>query len=154
MYLEIRYKDSKNTNSVDEGNMFQDFVTDILVERCGLVISNYASKKYQFEKGENKQGFEIKLDNRCTETKRLSIEIAEKTAIENSFVPSGIYRNDNSIFYVHGNFNIIFVFQKNLLKLLHQSGRYKEDETATIKKFYLPIKDAMKYAAVYFEINN
>jgi hypothetical protein len=152
IYLGIKYKDSKNPNSVEDGNQFQDLVTDMLFEACGIMISCYSSRKYQYEKGENRQGVEIKLDNWCFKTKRLSVETAEKTAIENAFVESGIYRKDNSIFYVQGNPNIIFVFSKKLLQLLHRSGRYEEKQEATIKTFYLPFEDAYRYAIKVIEL--
>ena len=152
--METRYKDSKNKNSVEEGNVFQDYVCDLLLDRCGIIIQNYASKEYQFNKGENKQGFEIKLDNWCYKSKRLSIEIAEKTAIENYFVESGIYRKDNSIFYVQGNKDIVFLFSKKLLQMLHKSNRYEDKEEPTIKTFYLPFSDAIRYCITYFENKN
>ena len=152
MYMETRYPNSKNKNSEEEGNQFQDFVVDLLFD-MGIVIQNYTSRKYQYEKGENKQGIEIKLDNWCSKSKRLSIEIAERTCIENSFVESGIYRKDNSFLYIQGNFDIVFIFQKSLLQLLHKSGRYEEKEEETIKAFYLPFTDAEKYAAKVVKIN-
>ncbi|HOM03522.1 MAG TPA: hypothetical protein PLH43_11970 [Acetivibrio sp.] len=150
--METRYPNSKNKNSEEEGNQFQDFVVDLLFD-MGIVIQNYTSRKYQYEKGENKQGIEIKLDNWCSKSKRLSIEIAERTCIENSFVESGIYRKDNSFLYIQGNFDIVFIFQKSLLQLLHKSGRYEEKEEETIKAFYLPFTDAEKYAAKVVKIN-
>jgi len=55
---------------------------------------------------------------------QLSIEIAEKTKADNAkFVPSGIYRNDNSWLYIQGNFKTFWIFSKKLLILLHCSRR-------------------------------
>ena len=158
--MEIRYSsnNSGHENSFEVGNSFQDFVCLELSKR-NIVIQNINSKKFQFETGENLQGFEIKYDARCTgdnntiATGRLSIEIAEKTKAENlNYVPSGIYRDDNSWLYIQGNYMQFWVFGKKILRLLHDTGRYKEHELPTVRKFYLPLKDADKYCDVKIEI--
>ena len=144
---------SGHIDSFEVGNEFQDFVC-IELAKQGIILQNINSKKFQFNVGENLQGFEIKYDARCTgdrgttATNQLSIEIAEKTRADNSkFVPSGIYRNDNSWLYIQGNFKTFWIFSKKLLILLHRSGRYKEHELPTIKKFYLPMEDADRFCA-------
>lgn len=147
--METRYKDSKDKNSIENGNRFQDYICDLLLDKYGIIVQNYTSALYQFKKGENKQGFEIKFDHWCSITKRLSIEIAERTNIENSFVQSGIYRKDNSIFYVHGNMDIVFLFSKKMLQGMHKTGRYEEKEEPTIKAFYIPFEHAIKYSIAY-----
>ena len=142
------YPNSKDRHSFESGLDFQDFVATKLHDNLGITITNYSSMKWQFTTGENRQGIEIKLDRTCTNTNRLSIEIAEKSkAINPLFVPSGIYRNDNSWLYIQGTWRIIFVFAKSLLIGLHKSGKYGEHEEPTIKAFFLPFDDAKKYAA-------
>lgn len=142
------YPDAKTPTSFSDGMEFQDFVCDVLGNE-GFVLQNYVSKKWQFDKGENRQGFEIKLDNRCTETGRLSIEIAEKSRVSNSaWMKSGIYRDDNSWLYVQGNYNVLFVFAKNWLLRYHQEKKPEEHESCgTVRKFYLPISTAEFAAA-------
>jgi len=144
---------SGHKDSFEVGNEFQDFVC-IELAKQGIILQNINSKKFQFNVGENLQGFEIKYDARCTgdrgttATNQLSIETAEKTKAENAkFIPSGIYRNDNSWLYIQGNFKTFWIFSKKLLILLHRSGRYKEHELPTIKKFYLPLEDADRFCA-------
>ncbi len=150
-----RYPDSKDPSPFESGLKFQDFVCDLLRDQLGIVITNYSSATFQFGTGENKQGIEIKLDRTCTRTDRLSIETAEKTKASNyQFVPSGIYRNDNSWLYIQGNFEIVFIFSKNILRLLHSSRRYQEKEIPTLKGYYLPFDDAHKYSAKFIEINS
>jgi hypothetical protein len=152
--LPPQYPNSKDPNSFESGLAFQDFVVDSLREQLGIIITNYSSQKFQFGTGENKQGIEVKLDRDCTGTKRLSIEIAEKTkASNNSFVPSGIYRSDNSWLYIQGNWDIIFIFAKSILILLHKSKRYPEHEISTLRGYFLPLNDAKKYAAKYIELH-
>ena len=128
------------------GMEFEDFVRDKCSE-IGLVLQRFSSFKYQLERGDG-QVDEIKLDTRCTDTGRLSIEIAEKSKATNpSFVSSGIYADSDFWLYIQGNEHIIFIFPRNLLQLLHRTGRYKEHQMKTIKKYYLPLSDALKYAA-------
>ena len=143
----MNYPDCPDPNSFENGLEFQDYVIDAL-RGLGIIVQTYASKSYQYRKGESAQGVEIKLDSRCTETGRLSIEIAEKTTdLNKPWIPSGIYRSDNTWLYVQGNRHIVFVFPKNVLLMLHKSGKYEEAETLTVKKFYLPMKLAERYAA-------
>jgi len=145
------YPDCKDSDSLESGRQFQDFVCEQLA-KDNIVLQNLSSKKYQYELGENLQGFEIKLDRLCTKTKRLSIEIAEKTKASNSaWVRSGIYRDDNTWLYIQGNYQILFIFFKNFLKGLHICSRYELDEIPTLKKFYLPFEDAHKYAGKVLE---
>lgn len=152
--LEPSYPDAKRPSTYREGVEFQDFVCKELAKRH-VILQNLSSQKYQFSIGENLQGFEIKLDNRCTETGRLSIEVAEKTAAANAtFVPSGIFRRDNSWLYIHGNYQLFFVFARNILQLLAGTKRYKFHDLPTIKKFYMPIEDAKKYAALTVDLSD
>lgn len=60
MYLEMKYE------TYEEAMEYQDFIIDILTSYLGLVVSNYSSRKYQFGKGESRQGIEIKLDKRIS----------------------------------------------------------------------------------------
>lgn len=148
------YPDAKRPTVFREGIEYQDFVCTELAKRH-IILQNFSSKKYQFDVGENLQGFEIKLDNLCTQTHRLSIETAERSRKEiPNFTPSGIYRDDNSWLYIHGNYECIFVFAKNFLRALHRSGRYPEHEIDTIRKFYLPWDDARKYAATFIDLTD
>jgi len=145
-----RYPDSKNSNSIQEGLEFQDFVMETLLKQHGIVVQVFSSKKYQFDKGESIQGCEIKLDNPCTRTGRLSIETEEKTAEGRDWVPGGIYAG-NSIFYIHGNFECFWIFQTHFLQQLecckksNGKHKYEHKEEPTVRAFYLPIEHANKY---------
>lgn len=148
------YPDCKDPKSYQSGLEFQDFVVDLLREQVGIVITNYQSQRFQFGVGENKQGIEIKLDRDILRTNNVSIEIAEKARADNpNYVPSGIYRNDNSWLYIQGNYDIVFIFSKNILRLLHKSRRYKINILPTLKSFLLPVDEARSYAAKVLELN-
>lgn len=140
------YPDAPHKDSLEVGSEFLDFVMETLQKR-GVVLQAYTSRRKQYKTGESLQGWEVKLDNRFIDTGRLSIEIAEKSRrnIPN-WTPSGIYRRDNTWIYIQGNFKCFYWFQKKVLIALHKTGKYKEDEyNGTVKKFYLPISDAEKY---------
>ena len=138
----------------EKGLQFQDFVINTLIKRQCLVLSPLMSNNAQVYVGETLQGFEIKYDARCTgdnktqATNQLSIEIAEKQVKENEYyVPSGIYRDDNSWMYIQGNYQQFWIFSKKMLQVLHKTKNYKEASMPTIKKFYLPLDHADYYCA-------
>lgn len=147
--MATNYPDAKHGDSLEVGAEFLDFVM-IQLRRYGLYLQPLTSRKNQYEMGESLNGWEVKLDNRFTETRRLSIEIAEKTRINNTeWTPSGIYRNDNTWLYIQGNFEYFYLFSKKWLLLLHNTNKYQVDERhPTVKKFYLPISDADKYCVL------
>ena len=112
---------SGHKDSFGVGDYFQDYVC-IELAKQNIILQNINSKKFQYEVGENLQGFEIKVDNRFNgycptdkpATNQLSIEIAEKTKAENpNYIPSGIYREDNSWLYIQGNQKCFYIFAKN-----------------------------------------
>jgi hypothetical protein len=149
------YPDAPNgADTKKEGEDYQEFVRKLL-NPWGITIWNWKDKKQQFAFGENPQGFEIKLDMRCTETDRLSIEVQEKTRRNNrDWINSGILRNDNSWIYVQGNYQIIFVFAKNWLRRFYDAKVTPADiheSHGTVRKFYLPMKTARMMAALVID---
>lgn len=137
---------------LEAGLQFQDYVVDKLRKYDPMFIVNlYGSKKWQNQKGESSSGLEIKYDMRMHETGNLYIEVAEKSNPDNpNYVPSGIYRNDNTIFYLIGNYDQAFLFGKYQLQKLyehdecHKSRGIKKIETPTSLGFVYPIEDAMR----------
>ena len=112
-------------NKLNEGQEYQDFVTDHLY-KAGLSVTNYSSLKYQ-RKGENKGGVEIKFDGNFEKTGNFYIEIAERYSEADLYYSSGIMRNDNAWLYIIGNYSIIYIFskkflQKNLMMILLRDG--------------------------------
>lgn len=154
----VLYPHSKNGNSFGDGLEFQDFVVEQF-NKWGFYIQLHSSKLYQLTRGESVQRVEIKLDNRCTETGRLSIEVGERTALDRPWVSSGIYRNDNTSFYVQGNRERLYLFDRKVLIRVHQkmhAGRYEESprERPTVRKFYLPfsVADVICIARIVQEV--
>ena len=103
--------DEKYEECLEAGLEYQDYVAEQLYNH-GIPLMTYSSQKYQFLRGENKAGIEIKLDRKFRETGNFYVEIAEKRNCNNDvYVPSGIFRNDNTWLYVIGDYEDIFVFR-------------------------------------------
>ena len=139
---------------LEKGLQFQDFITDVLIKELGISLSTYNSKKFQYLKGENKQGFEIKFDDKFKITKNIYIEIAEKSNPKNyEYVKSGIYRNDNTWLYLIGDYECIYIFSKKHLQLMHNMNKYKLVKTSTSQGFLVPEKECNKYSINKIIIN-
>ncbi len=139
-----QYPDSKNVNSVEEGLRFQDWIMQQAYLDYGFVLQINSSAKSQLQQGESIQRFEVKLDNWCTKTYRLSIEIAEKSKTSNlHWVKSGIFSSTNPSFYIQGNYEKYFVFVTSRLIEYYQVRLHEQfDEKPTVRTFYLPFKIA------------
>jgi hypothetical protein len=131
---------------LQEGLEYQDFITDLLINELGISLSSYSSKKFQNSIGENRQGFEIKFDNRMIDTGNIYIEVKEKSNPDNAnYVDSGIFRNDNTWLYLIGNYDSVYIFGKKHLILMYEKNTYKQVTTSTSIGFLLPVTDAEKY---------
>lgn len=152
-------KNSIHEDSLSIGQEFQDFIVEKALQELGIAISVFQSKKYQYAKGESLQGIEIKYDARstgdntyykCIATNNVAIEIAEKSNANNhKYIPSGIYRQDNSWLYIVGNYDCAWIFAKTILILLHKSStvQYRVNKLPTLISMLLPIEHADKYCA-------
>lgn len=140
------YPDAKHLNEYERGLVFQDFVVESLFKQYGIIVQIYSSREYQYSRGESVQRVEIKLDARCTETRRLSIEVAEKSrASMSDWTPSGICRDDNTVFYAQGNEECFWLFFKKHLRLIYEKEHpVVTEKHGTIKTFYIPITRADK----------
>lgn len=132
---------------LEKGLEFQDFVMTKLIEKLGINLTQYSSKKYQYTMGENKQGIEIKFDDRYETTGNVYIEIAEKSNGNNErFIDSGIYRKDNTWLYIIGNYKILYIFSKKYLVYLHKKNIFRQVEIPTSKGFLIDKDNAEKYS--------
>lgn len=145
------YPNAKTVTSFGDGVEYQDFVLT-RVAALGWIVQTYSSKRYQIERGESFTGVEIKLDRRCTETGRLSIEVAEKSRADVAvWTPSGIFREDNAWLYAQGNYQVLYVFAKNWLRRYFDEKCPPTAESyGTVRKFYLPTELAERFAAKVF----
>ena len=144
------YSNGYYHKKLEEGLVFQDVVTAALYQR-GIVVIGYASRHFQQTKGENMLGAEIKRDGKFRETGNVYIETHEKSHPDNPYyVPSGIFREDNSWLYVIGDEKTIFIFSTKYLQML--SGRYEVITIPTSRGILLPLEDAEKYCIRKIEL--
>jgi hypothetical protein len=130
---------------LNDGLEFQDFCSIKFAER-GIPITNFSSKKYQQTKGENLQGYEFKYDKQFRKTGNFWIELAEKSNSENSnYVNSGILRNDNTMFYIIGDYDGVYLMQKKILIVISARYSVKENNMKTSKGFLFPVEKAREY---------
>lgn len=128
--IQLYYKEQ-----LEKGIEFQDFVNSLLYD-IGIVVVQYQSKRYQFERGENSGGIEIKFDDKFERTGNLYIECAEKSHPDNDqYMPSGIYRYDNSWLYAIGNYQVVYLFVTRHLRWLHERKPLIEKQTQPHKDF-------------------
>ena len=131
---------------LEAGLSYQDFVIDRLYE-VGIPLISYSSKKYQTLIGENKAGIEIKFDRKFRETGNFYIETAEKSNARNiDYVPSGIFRSDNTWLYIIGDYQTIYVFSKEQLKKC--KDKYRQVETPTSRGFLIPVDEALEFLVI------
>ena len=147
------YPTAPRPTTYQDGLEFQDFVCEVLARRH-IILQNLQSKVAQLKRGENLQGFEIKLDQRCTETGRISIEVAEKADAKNpSWVPSGIHRGDNTWLYIQGNSQVLFIFDVGVLRRYEKKIKPKYHESyGTVRKFYISMDMARQIASKTVDI--
>lgn len=147
-----RYDAGYYADKLEEGLRFQDVVTRELYQR-GIVIVGYASRAFQISHGENMLGAEIKRDGNFRDTGNLYIETAEKAHPDNkNFVPSGIFRKDNSWLFVIGDERTIWIFSTKYLQLLHDKRGWREVKKTTSIGRIMPLADANKYCVRQIEI--
>lgn len=134
----------------DQGETYQDFVAEQFY-KAGIPLVNYSSRKYQFDVGENRSGFEIKNDTIFRTSGNFFVEIAEKKYSTNrNFVKSGIFRSDNSWLYLIGDYEEIFILGIRYLRQLCATNRYKEvpSNSGTSWGMLLPVKEVRERHAL------
>ena len=139
-------------DQLKNGNQFEEHVVKEL-QKKGITLTLTRTKLEQIEIGETYEGYEIKYDKKYSETHNLWIETEERTDITKEWVQSGINRNDNTIFYVIGDYSRIFVFNKATLKILSEKYEIQENNMKTSKGFLLSGSEAFRYAEEIIDSN-
>ena len=130
---------------------YQDLATDILCDN-GYNVNCYCSKKWQYEKGESRNGIEIKNDKLVSQTGNLYIETHEKQKEATSWVKSGILREDNTKYWFIGDNKKAWFFRKTQLRALTNKKEFKRKETPTSKGVLIPIKYLEDHPNIPLEI--
>ena len=128
-----RYDTPLRKDTAEVGEKFELYMARLMGwTRC-------VTKEDQIGIGDTKEGYEIKLDARCTDTRRISIEIAENTPRHLKWMPSGIYAANSAIWYVQGNYKIVWVFLREKLIAYFEEKRPLVTFKKTIATFYLSL---------------
>jgi hypothetical protein len=136
---------------LEKGQEYQDFLTDILPRKTGLIPQFYSSKKYQVERGEGLGRIEAKFDGRFQWTGNLFIELEEKMYPGDQFYPSGWLHKKGIFFIIIGDRREFFLFDRTLLISITAGCRVVS--TATAKGALLPVETAGKYAIAHIVID-
>jgi len=134
-----------------EGNEYERYVVKKLKEE-GTNITLIKTYEEQINVGESLEGYEIKFDDKYKETGNLWIETQERSDIKKEYVDSGILRNDNTIFYVIGNYDIIFIFEKKKLKEILYEKEIIENNMKTSKGYLLTTPECFFHSKKIIEI--
>lgn len=132
---------------------YQDLATDILCSH-GYNVNCYCSKKYQYEKGESRNGIEIKNDTLVSSTGNLYIETHEKQKEATKWIKSGILREDNTKYWFIGDNKKAWFFSKKQLKTLVFKKEFQKKETATSRGVLIPIKYLEQHPSIVLEAFN
>lgn len=144
----LNYKNLRKERTA-KGTLFEQYVCREMLRRYGVEIHVFNRREDQYRRGESAEGYEIKFDDITARTGRLWIEIKEKAEPRTGdYAPSGILRQDNSVHYIIGDYDLFFVFCKEELIAFMESTRpeIQENSTKTSLGFFLYRKDAYRLA--------
>lgn len=123
------------------GQIFERFAADIIREKLAFDVHIYGTRQQQYSIGESVEGFEFKRDGKFRETGNLYIETVEKANPNNSsYVASGIYRNNNTKYWVQGDEQTFWLF--SLARLWDAVKGCKLAIIDTSKGHLLPVQTA------------
>lgn len=89
--------------------------------RRGVNLGLYYGRDQQYTQGENDLGIEIKRDIKSRETGNLYIEYAERLNQDGEWVSSGIFKDDNSNYFLIGDIDEYWIFKRNDLEDLYKA---------------------------------
>lgn len=149
-----RHKTDYYKEQLQKSFDFENHIAIILKENYGLELEQYLTPQGQYELGENKLGIEIKHDMMYKKTGNLYIEYQEKSNANNvDWINSGILKKDNCKYFLIGDFDKFWIFNKNrLVEIFNEEnnrvGNSKRGirfvQNATSKGFIFNIKHAEK----------
>lgn len=122
-----------------DGQAFEQFIKEQLLHKRAINLEIIDTYEEQYTIGETKQGYEIKYDKKYKDTGNLYIETKEKSNPANPYyVPSGIFRQDNTHTWIIGDYKQVYLFNKQTLIELYESKNYlRYVSTATSHGFLL-----------------
>ena len=120
---------------------------DARYNSVGSTINFFETQEEQYKIGESEQGIEVKYDRMSAKTGNIYIEIKECRFAGSKLVPSGIYRKDNTVTWIIGNYKSFYIIPKEELVKYHISARPKEIviKQATSAGFIIPMSSLDKW---------
>jgi len=122
----------ETTTKQNKGLQFESHIMDWFAKEKNINLSHYTTYEEQIHKGENRQGIEIKNDQRFCETGNLFISVERDYGYIK--YPSGIYKNQSWV-YVIGNKEVFYIFATKHLK------QYFEKHTPTLFDGFISVKN-------------
>lgn len=99
---------------------FEVYIESLFASR-GIELGLYYGKDDQYNQGETKLGIEIKRDIKSKETGNLYIEYAERLNSYGEWVDSGIFKEDNTRYFLIGDIDKFWILDKlDLIDLYHE----------------------------------
>lgn len=135
----------ETTKKQQEGLEFESYIIDWFCSQKNINLSHYTLLKEQINKGENRQGIEIKNDQRFQETGNLFISVERDYGYTK--YESGVYKNQSWL-YVIGNENEFYIFATKHLKQYYEHNKpqlfdgFKSIKNGIDKGFLLSKKQA------------
>ena len=135
----------ETTKKQQEGLEFESYIMDWFCTQKNINLSHYTLLKEQINKGENRQGIEIKNDQRFQETGNLFISVERDYGYTK--YESGVYKNQSWL-YVIGNENEFYIFATKHLKQYYEHNKpqlfdgFKSIKNGIDKGFLLSKKQA------------
>lgn len=123
-----------------------------MFQERGVDIGLFYGKDEQYFSGESRLGIEIKNDKESLNTGNLYIEYQERLDIFGSWVDSGIFKKDNTIYLAIGTYENVFFLRKSKLKAIFEKAEAYEQygirlvaaRRGTSKGFIVPIPFASR----------
>jgi len=119
-----KYQRVRNENRQKEKPL-ERWVEKYIKERYGKSLGIHYSKIDQLDIGESRSKTEIKHNHKYSGTGNLFIEIDEFTK-HGEWIKSGIYREDNSKWYLIGDEDKFWLFNKEILKEEFGNNHYSK----------------------------
>jgi hypothetical protein len=132
-----------------EGLAFEAWVYERFGEAVGIEVVKLPEGQHNL--GENYEGIEVKYDSKMHRTGNVYLEVAEKSdPRRRRYVPSGVYRRDNSVLYCIGSYQEAFCFGKVQLQQLIRQLDLPTRQTPTSIGYLLPLDRAREHAELIF----
>lgn len=148
---------NSDVRNFKRGQEFEAFSGETIYRERNFDLGIYTDPEYQKYYGESRAGVEIKLDERCSETGRFSIEYFKKTQYQrdtNHVRLSDIWRPErNTHSLLQGNYDVFMVFRLDRLYdhlASYPLEWYTPDRTMCIARKFLPLREAVTIAEDVF----